>query len=400
MTSFLLKLFVKDYKNTSDPKIKSKYGLLGSFFGLITNLIVFVIKIVIGVISKTSSIIADALNNLSDFGNNFISIFGFKFASKKADKKHPYGHQRLELVSSLILGIIIVELGAILLYQGIKDLVEFIISIINTGAPTIIDIPLHLFIIGVSLLSFSILVKVLQSYLYFSLSKRINSMQLKVLGKDSRNDIIATSAVLIGLIISYFTTYKLDCFFTMAVSSFVIISGVNIIVEAIGVLLGSRPDSKLIVEITNIIKSNKEVISCHDLFIHSYGDNKYGSVDIELDDKLTLNKAHDIADNIEKELFDKLHIRFTIHIDPVSNSSQTTMILNKIKDLLNQINKEITIHDFHLNEEIKKISFDIILPSVESLLNKKKDIINQINNILDNNYSLNITFDDSTTYLM
>lgn len=400
MTNFLLKLFVKDYKNTQDPKIKSKYGLLGSFFGLITNFIVFIIKIVIGIISSTTSIIADALNNLSDFGNNFISIFGFKFSSKKADNIHPYGYQRLEFVVSLILGIIIIELGALLLYEGITDLISFSKSIIETNHPVINNISLPLFIISVSLLSFSILVKILQSYLYFSLSKKINSMQLKVLGKDSRNDIIATTAVLIGLIISYLTTYKIDCFFTIAVSIFVIISGINIVKEAIVVLLGSRPEKKLINEITSIIKDNKKVISCHDLLIHSYGDNKFASIDIELDDKLTLNDAHEIADSIEKELYEKLNIKFTIHIDPISSSPNSSLLLSKIKKELNDINSNITLHDFHLNSKKKNISFDLILPDDFNLKENKEEIINKINSKLNHEYSLNITFDDSTTYLM
>ena len=118
MTNLLLRLFVKDYKNTEDITVRKKYGLLGSLFGLITNLILFLAKIVIGVIRHRTSILADAINNLSDFGNNFLSIFGFKVSAKKADKEHPFGHQRREYVISLIISCVIIALGVVMGYHG------------------------------------------------------------------------------------------------------------------------------------------------------------------------------------------------------------------------------------------------------------------------------------------
>ena len=400
MTDFLLKLFVKDYKNKDDLIVRKKYGLLGSFFGLITNLFIFIIKIVFGLITSTISIIADSLNNLSDFGNNFLSILGFKFANKKADKTHPFGHQRLEHVVSLILGIIIVELGSLLLYEGIKGLIEFIKSIIETGKPIVeSNLTLTLFIVTASLLFLSILVKLLQSHLYFSLSKRINSMQLEVLGKDSRNDIIATSAVLVGLFITYFTSYKVDCFFTIAVSIFVIISGMGIILEAIKVLIGKKIDDEIINKIVSTVKSNKDILGYHDLLVHSYGEKKYGTIDIELDSTLELNKAHEIIDNIEKELFEKTNIVFTIHVDPINlNDTKSNKLKKDITSLISNYNNQISLHDFHLNNEKEKISFDIILPG-KLCNNKTKDEINNLvssylSNTSYSKYKLNITFDD------
>ena len=399
MTNLLLRLFVKDYKNIKDPIVRTKYGLLGSFFGLLTNLLIFIIKIVFGLITSTVSIIADSLNNLSDFGNNFISILGFKFSSKKADNTHPFGHQRLEHIISLILGIIIVELGSFLLYKGIVGIIDFSKSIIETGKPVIIsNLSLVMFIVTSSLLLISIIVKLAQSYLYFSLAKRINSMQLKVLGKDSRNDIIATSAVLISLFISYFTTYDIDCFFTIAVSIFVIFSGINIIKEAIEVLLGKKIDEETIKKISNIVTSHKEVLGVHDLLVHSYGDNKYGTIDIEISDSLSLNEAHDISDNIEKELLNETNISFSIHIDPIKVDSSYQKLKKEISSLLKKINNQISLHDLHLNKEKEIISFDIIIPSEIDSFESKKDIQENINKMLSTSsyskYKLNITFDN------
>ena len=398
MITFLLKIFVKDYKDTSNPKVRKKYGLLGSIFGLISNLIIVAIKVFFGIITATTSMIADSLNNISDLGNNMISIFGFKYANKKADDNHPYGHQRLEYIISLILGTIIIILGAFLLYNGVSSLISFIKSMIETSRPEAVSISsLTIFVFTLSFLIFTVLIKLIQSYLYYDLGKRISSMQLKVLSKDSRNDVIATIFVIIGLIISYFTGYSIDCFFTMAVSIFVIISGINIVKEAAIVLIGQKPNKDIIEKIKEIILKDESVLGIHDLNIHYYGDVAYGSIDIEIDEKTTLINAHKIADRLEKIIFAKLGISMSIHIDPINNHDPET---NKMKlDILNLVQdkeKLLSIHDFKYDKENKIISFDLVIPStIQSV--EKEEITNTINNYLksiDSSIELKITFDD------
>ena len=398
MITFLLKIFVKDYKDTSNPLVRKKYGLLGSIFGLISNLIIVAIKVFFGIITATTSMIADSLNNISDLGNNMISIFGFKYANKKADDNHPYGHQRIEYIISLILGTIIIILGAFLLYNGVSSLISFIKSMIETSRPEAVSITsLTIFVFTLSFLIFTVLIKLIQSYLYYDLGKRISSMQLKVLSKDSRNDVIATIFVIIGLIISYFTGYSIDCFFTMAVSIFVIISGINIVKEAAIVLIGQKPNKEIIEKIKEIILKDENVLGIHDLNIHYYGDVAYGSIDIEIDEKTTLINAHKIADRLEKIIFAKLGISMSIHIDPINNHDPET---NKMKlDILNLVQdkeKLLSIHDFKYDKENKIISFDLVIPStIQSV--EKEEITNTINNYLksiDSNIELKITFDD------
>ena len=398
MITFLLKIFVKDYKDTSNPLVRKKYGLLGSIFGLISNLIIVAIKVFFGIITATTSMIADSLNNISDLGNNMISIFGFKYANKKADDNHPYGHQRLEYIISLILGTIIIILGAFLLYNGVSSLISFIKSMIETSRPEAVSITsLTIFVFTLSFLIFTVLIKLIQSYLYYDLGKRISSMQLKVLSKDSRNDVIATIFVIIGLIISYFTGYSIDCFFTMAVSIFVIISGINIVKEAAIVLIGQKPNKEIIEKIKEIILKDDNVLGIHDLNIHYYGDVAYGSIDIEIDEKTTLINAHKIADRLEKIIFAKLGISMSIHIDPINNHDPET---KKMKlDILNLVQakeKLLSIHDFKYDKENKIISFDLVIPStIQSV--EKEEITNTINNYLksiDSSIELKITFDD------
>ena len=180
MTELLLKLFVKDYKNVKDQNVRKQYGVLGAVFGLITNFILFAAKLTIGILIANISIIADGLNNLSDFGNCFITIFGFKMSSKPADKDHPFGHQRMEYIISLIVSVIIISLG----FNIGKDAVSSII---------IPSEQMEQILIPAIILGLSIVIKVLQGVLYYSLGKRIDSIALKATGADSRNDVISTT---------------------------------------------------------------------------------------------------------------------------------------------------------------------------------------------------------------
>lgn len=399
MTELLLKKFVKDYKNISDPEVRKNYGLLGSFFGLITNLLLFIGKIVLGIILHMQSLIADASNNLSDFGNNFIAIFGFKISSKKPDKEHPFGHQRMEYIVSLIIAMVILALGIVLVYQGIIDMIHFIKTMIETGKPVTVEFNQTKFIISAVFLSLSILVKIFQSRLYYSLGKRSQNMELKALSKDSLNDVIATSLVLIGLIISWVTKehYSFDCFFSVAVGIFVVISSFSILKGAADTLLGQAPDKKLINNIVNFIYSYKDVISMHDLMLHYYGHLIYGVIHIEVDAKKDVIKTHEMIDEIEKQVKEKFHINLTVHIDPILlDDDKTNNYLSKIANILKSYDEKIHFHDFRVEEKENRtiLSFDLVVPNEDEKF-KKENIENYIKeNLKNENVVLAIEYDD------
>lgn len=365
MTEILLKLFVKDYRNVQDAKVREKYGLLGSLFGLITNLILFVGKIVIGAMMGLFSIIADSVNNLSDFGNNALSIFGIKVAGKKPDLEHPFGHQRMEYIISLVISCVIIALGGVMLYQGIMDLVAFVESMQADGTPVLSEIGYHEYVITLSILSAAIFVKVLQSLLYYSLGKRIDSIQLKALGRDALNDVISTTTVIIGVIITYFTDFNVDFAFTIFVSIMVIVSGIGILRQSADILIGEKPSKEKIQDLVHLILSHTEVLGIHDLTMHTYGQVIFAVIHVEVDAKEEVMKSHALCDGIEREVQKKLGINLTIHMDPILVDDPDTAKYRKaVETALKAFPKTLSMHDFRILSAPNYVNliFDLVVP--------------------------------------
>lgn len=404
MINILLKVFVKDYKNTKDQVVRKKYGLLASYFGLITNFLLFASKIVIGILLRLYSIVSDSINNLSDFGNNVLSIFGVKASVKPADDDHPYGHQRMEYIISLVIGCVIIALGAIMVYQGVNDFIAFVKSMINNGRPKTTTMSYTMYIVSLSILSLAIAIKLLQSYVYFSLSKKIDSMQLKALGKDARNDVISTSLVIVGIIISWFTTYDVDCFFTLVVAVLVIVSGIGIMKEAISVLIGQKPDESMVNSIVNLVKTHKDALGVHDLSLHYYGRVIYGVIHLEVDAKRDVMLSHELCDNIEREALEKLGINLTVHMDPIMvNDPDTENYKSLVVEGLNKLHANIHMHDFRIlsGNEFVNLIFDLVIPPNFDNPEGKKKIREAILSSTDMKYGkktyLIINFDSELT---
>lgn len=365
MTDLLLRLFVRDYKNTKDAKVRERYGLLGSFFGLVTNLLLFAGKIAVGAIMGLYSIIADSVNNLSDFGNNALSIFGIKVSGKKPDLEHPFGHQRMEYIISLVISCVIIALGCVMLYQGAMDLVDFVKSMIATGEPVKSDIEYTEYVVTLSVLSAAIFVKVLQSLLYNGLGKRIDSIQMKALGRDALNDVISTTTVIIGVIITYFTHYNVDWAFTIFVAVLVIIAGVGILKQAAAILIGEKPSAEIIHKLVHLVLSNDGVLGIHDLTMHSYGQVLFAVLHVEVDAKKDVLKSHELCDEIERQALKELQINLTVHMDPILvDDPDTDKYRKAVKEALSKYAVRLPMHDFRIlsAEKFVNLIFDLVVP--------------------------------------
>lgn len=407
MAKLILKLFVKNYENKEDIKVREKTGLVASFVGLVTNLFLFLSKIVLGFLLGIYSIISDSVNNLSDFGNNILSIFGVKAGAKPADKDHPYGHQRMEYVISLIISCVIIALGAIMIYQGIRDFIVFIQTIQATEKPPVKEMSSTMFAVSLSLLLLAILLKLFQAYVYFSFGKHISSMQLKALGKDAVNDCISTSFVIIGLLISRFTTYDLDCFFTVVVAVLVILSGFGIMKEAVNSLLGEKPSKEMIDDVVNLVLSHKDVLGIHDLFIHMYGKAVYGVIHVEVDARKDVMESHELCDGIEHEAFEKLRINLTVHMDPIYIDDPDTSAYRSLVDkALSSVSPSIHMHDFRIlsGKEHVNLIFDLILPpEIDNEKGREKverKILSETDGALGKQVHLAINYDAEVTDLL
>lgn len=348
----LKKLFIKDYKNVDNPQVRNQYGTVAGIFGIVTNLILFLIKLVIGIIANSVTIMADAFNNLSDFGSCIVTIIGFKLASKPADKEHPYGHARYEYVTGIIVSLLMLVMGVIFAKTSIEKIF----------APEEIKLGIETY----TVLIVAILGKVLQMVVYLDFAKSIKSSTIKATAMDARNDILTTLTVLITMIVMGIFKINIDAYIGLLVSGFIILSSINSLKDTINPLLGNVPSKEKVEKIKEKILSHKEIIGIHDLRIHSYGEqNDFVTVHAEVPDTMNIVEAHEIADIVEREFKEELNIDLTIHIDPLNvNDEETKKIKEKVENTLKSFDKEITIHDFRVvtAKGHSNVIFDIVIP--------------------------------------
>ena len=352
MVNFLIKTFIKNSENTENPKIRQKYGTLSSIVGIICIVLLFLIMFAMGTLSHSISIVSDAFNNLSDCAGCLVTLLGYKMASKPADKNHPFGHGRMEYLTSLII-------AALIIFVGIELLKNSVEKIIN-------PVEIRFSFAVLFSLVFSIAVKLWMAVFNAELGKKINSSVLTATAKDSKSDVIATSATLIALICSLFTALPVDGVMGLLVSVFILKSGYDIVKDTVDELLGKPADPEIINNIKEYVLKNDKIIGIHDLIIHSYGPgNIIGSCHVEVKSNESFTEVHDIVDSIEREIHNNLNILMTIHMDPIEVND---MLTNKCKKLVNNIihsiDSSLDLHDFRIvsGESHTNLIFDLVVP--------------------------------------
>lgn len=347
----LAKLFIKDYQNVNDPKVRNAYGILATVVGLICNVILCAAKIAVGVLSKSMAILADGLNNFTDAGSSVVSMLGFRWANKPADKEHPFGHARYEYITGLIIAFIVLFLGVELIISSVEK--------ITAGEKTVATI------LMMAVLAFSVVVKFGMFFYYRSVSRKIGSGSLKAAGADSLNDCISTTAILVCTVVTYFTGVELDGYVGIAVALFIVFNGIKLIKETMSPLLGEKPSPSLVKKISEEICAYDGVKGIHDLIVHNYGPNRYfASVHVEVDARTDVLGSHELVDTIEREFLDK-GINLVIHMDPVIVDDERVNALKKIAvEALKSIDESLTLHDFRVvwGENRKNLIFDVVVP--------------------------------------
>lgn len=366
MTNFIVKKFIKDYENTKDVSVRGAYGKLGSIIGIIANVVLCVSKISIGIIFKSISITADGVNNLSDTGSSIITLIGFKMAGKPADKDHPFGHARIEYIAGMIVAFIILLLGAELVKSSIN-------KIMNSE-------PMEYSIIMIIVLVFSIIVKIWLSLFNGKLGDRISSATMKAVSMDSRNDVIATSTILVSVIISKITGLQIDGYMGVVVALFIIYSGINILKDLMNPLLGEFPDPKFVESIENRIMEYKGILNIHDLVVHNYGPSKYfATVHAEIDAKQDILLCHDLIDNIERDFAEDLDINLVIHLDPVvTDDKEINVLRERVNGIIKLMDERLSMHDFRVvkGKTHTNLIFDVLVPVDFEI--QAKDLIDRI----------------------
>lgn len=357
MTSLLIRLFIKDHKNTKSATVRAQYGTLAGAVGIVTNLIVAAVKFIIGLIAGSVSVMADATNNFSDAGSSLVTMVGFKLSGKPADRKHPFGHARIEYLTGLIVSFIIVMLGFAFLTESIGKIINKSESNFTT---------LALIILGISIAA-----KLWQGFFYRSMAGRIGSDSLKASAQDSFNDVISSAVVLIGALVGKFTTLEIDGYVGVAVAIFILVSGVKLVIETADPLLGVPPEKETVEALSDKILSYDGVVGVHDLIIHSYGANRiFCSVHAEVPADVDVMLSHDIIDNIEEEVYQEMGISLVIHLDPITVGDKR---IDEMKATLAKILAETSVnlhyHDFRAVFGVThdNVLFDLVLPMDFSL---------------------------------
>lgn len=365
--------------------IRARIGKLSGAVGIICNCLLAAGKLIVGHMTSSMSITADGLNNLSDGASSIVTLLGFKLAEKPADRKHPYGHARIEYIAGLTVAVMILFIG---LELGKSSVEKFI----NPE-------PIEFSFTAVWVLCASILVKLFMMLFNLKMGRRINSNALLATAADSRNDVMTTSAVLAASIVEHFYDVRIDGVMGIAVSLFILYSGIKLAGETMSPLLGEGANPELQKQITDYINGCPMVLGCHDLMVHDYGPGRrYASIHVEIDKNEDPMACHARIDRMERECLKNYGTHLVIHYDPVVTDDPE---VNSTKRLVNTIIKvrdgRLTIHDFRMVDdgESVKMSFDMILP--EDLRGQEqsiKETVEKALNSLDSKkYYADITFD-------
>ena len=386
MIRFLARIFIPDYKNTASPKVRNAYGSLCGILGIILNVILFGIKFFAGLLSGAISVMADAFNNLTDAGSSVITFIGFRMAGQKPDKDHPFGHGRIEYVSGLIVSMIIVLVGFELGKSSIEKIITPVVPVFS--------------VLTVVILVCSIAIKAYIALYNFKIGKEISSSAMKATANDSLSDCVATSAVLACLLISHFANINIDAYCGIVVSVFILISGIRSAKETVDPLLGTPPEKSLIDEISDIVYAHEGVEGIHDLIIHDYGPGRMMiSLHAEVPADANLIETHDMIDNIEKDLREKLDCDAVIHMDPIATEDEHTLeVKDKVIALIGCMDARLTLHDFRMvkGPTHTNVLFDLVIPfGFDKSEKELRANVQTIVKTIDENYYSVINIDKS-----
>lgn len=357
MTKFLARLFIKNRTEYENPDVRHAYGVLCSTVGIALNLLLFVGKFAAGILSASIAITADAFNNLSDAGSSVITLAGFRLAKQKPDPQHPFGHGRFEYLSALFVSLLILLMG----FELGKSSLEKIFN------PT----PVEFRWVTVIILSVSVAVKLYMALYNRAIGRKIRSEALLAVVTDSLGDAVATSVVLCAVLLAPMTDLNLDGYCGAAVAVMILIAGFRSAKQTVSPLLGQPPEPEFVQSVEKTVLSHPQISGIHDLIVNDYGPGrKIISLHAEVPADANVWDAHDMIDNVERELATKLGCIAVIHMDPVVTEDEAAVALREaIRNEVREVHPGITIHDFRMvpGPTHTNVIFDAVLPYESSL---------------------------------
>lgn len=352
MTEFLVKHFIKDYRDVEKISVRTAYGVLASIVGIFCNIFLFIVKFAVGLILHSVSVTADAFNNLSDAGSSIISFVGVKMAEKPADKDHPFGHGRIEYIAALVVSFLVLEVG----FTFLKD------SVGKIRTPE----ELNFQTVSVVILLLSIAVKLWLGLFNRKLGEKIDSKVMKAVFTDSMGDVITTGATVLSLIFFAATGINIDGIVGAGVALVVMWAGVGIARDTLEPLIGEAIDPEVYRQIKKFVESYDGIEGTHDLIVHNYGPGRsMASIHAEVPNDADIEESHEIIDRIEREAAKELGIFLVIHMDPVEMKDERVLqVKDQVVQILNRLDPACSIHDFRLvhGEHQTNLIFDMVIP--------------------------------------
>ena len=351
MTELIIRRFVKNHEQVKDTAVRAAYGTVAVAVGILTNLLLFAGKITVGLLFSSVSIIADAVNSLSDAGSSLITLVGVKISAKPADPDHPYGHERAEYICGFLVALVILLLGVELCKTSVG-------KILHPQA-------LQFSWLTVVILAVSALLKFWQGRFYRVIGERIDSTSVCAAGVDSINDVISTAAILVSIVISPLIGYNTDGIMGVIVAGIIMYAGFSLMKDTIGLLLGEGADEALAEQIKEKVLAYEGIVGVHDLIVHNYGPGRmFASVHAEVPAEQDILVSHDIIDNVERDLKEEMGILVSIHMDPIVTTDPALDVLREdLKEILGQF-PPITYHDLRLvrGTTHSNVLFDLVVP--------------------------------------
>lgn len=352
MTELLVKKFIKNYDQTENIQVRTRYGLLAGIVGICCNLVLFAAKLLTGVFINSISVMADAFNNLSDAASSIIGFVGVKMAEKPADEDHPFGHGRIEYIAAFIVAFIVIQVGFSLFKTSVGKILR--------------PEELSFSLVSVFILLLSIGVKLWMAVFNRTLGKRINSAVMKATSADSLGDVAATSATILSLAVFGIWHVNIDGIVGLIVSVLVMIAGLNIAKDTLAPLIGEAIDPHVYEEITEFVESYEGIVGSHDLIVHNYGPNRsMASIHAEVPRDVDVEVSHEIIDRIEREAGRQLGIFLVIHMDPIETRDARVQELRELaKEVISGLDSRLKLHDFRVVDGTKRVNliFDLVVP--------------------------------------
>lgn len=387
MTAWLIRHFIKNHRNVHDYTVRERYGTLASITGIVCNLFLAALKFAMGLLSGSLAVMADAANSLSDAAGSIVTLVTVRLSNKPVDSEHPFGHGRMEYIGSL-------AVGALILLMGFSLLKDSITAIFHPEALAMNWMVAAALVIGV-------LVKLWLFAFYRRLGRAVDNGTLLAASKDSLGDVLSTGAVLISVLVNLAFGWCLDGYIGLVVAVIVLRGGVEVCRDTLDQLLGGKPDPERIRQIRELLLGHEGILGVHDLVVHDYGPGRcVASVHAEVSADGNILTIHEMIDNAEREVEQKLHMPICIHMDPiVTNDETSNRLRHQLNDYLRSLDPALSMHDFRMvpGEGHTNLIFDCVVPPGYKDRQLLYNALRAYAQSIDPNYHVIVQFDTDFT---